>query len=331
MPPLILVLDVRRVRPLDHPQVDRVRDRGATTPVRSNSAARWESLLRPISVAIHLDDQDALGRPNLKDDPATCPGLPAGRTTARRSRSEFQSGHVRGLARQTASGRSCSGACRRSPASSGPQGTVSSRRVPVGSASARSSSSSKRRVPSRSSRSSCGTACMGAGAGCSARGSPRSRQSRAQPPLAQFSLEPCGLPRGGSWDNDNGSQFEPAIGLRSARATVGAPRSFDLVDDDCHERNRTRRASINRLTRSTIVGLIASASIVAGCSSGAASSAAGGLSGGAPGAGVAPVAPAGGGDGATGSVAPTGGQSATCNQLTLAEVQPLLDVPLQGG
>jgi hypothetical protein len=82
---------------------------------------------------------------------------------------------------------------------------------------------------------------------------------------------------------------------------------------------------MNRLTRSTIVGLIASASIVAGCSSGAASSAASGLLGGAG----ASVAPAGGGDGATGSVAPTGGQSATCNQLTLAEVQPLLDVPLK--
>lgn len=82
---------------------------------------------------------------------------------------------------------------------------------------------------------------------------------------------------------------------------------------------------MNRFTRSTIVGLIASASIVAGCSSGAAASAASGLPGGAG----ASVAPLGGGDGATGSVAPTGGQSATCNQLTLAEVQPLLDVPLK--
>ncbi len=82
---------------------------------------------------------------------------------------------------------------------------------------------------------------------------------------------------------------------------------------------------MNRFTRSTLMGLIATASIVAGCSSGAAASAATGLSGG-PGGSVAPV---GGGNGAAGSVAPTGGQSATCNQLTLAEVQPLLDVPLK--
>ncbi len=61
---------------------------------------------------------------------------------------------------------------------------------------------------------------------------------------------------------------------------------------------------MNRFTRSTIVGLIASASIVAGCSSGAAASAASGLPGGA---GVS-VAPLGGGDGATGLVAPTGGE-----------------------
>lgn len=78
---------------------------------------------------------------------------------------------------------------------------------------------------------------------------------------------------------------------------------------------------MHRFARFSSVGLIAAAFTLAACS------ASSGGTGGSPAAGSSSgvgssIAP-------DGSAVPTGGTTATCKQLTLDEVQPLLDVPLK--
>ncbi len=78
---------------------------------------------------------------------------------------------------------------------------------------------------------------------------------------------------------------------------------------------------MDRFVRVTSIGLIAASFVLAGCSGSS------GGSGGTPPAGSSSQV-----DSSTapdGSVAPTGGATASCKQLTLDQVQPLLDVPLK--
>ncbi len=73
VPPLVLVLDVGRVRPLDDAQASACWRRAGGGPVRSNSDARCESLPTPISSPLRLDDQDALGGTDVEHDPPSGP------------------------------------------------------------------------------------------------------------------------------------------------------------------------------------------------------------------------------------------------------------------
>ena len=74
---------------------------------------------------------------------------------------------------------------------------------------------------------------------------------------------------------------------------------------------------IHRFVRATPVGLIAAAFMLAGCSGGA---------GGTPAAGSSSAVTSSAAPDA--SIAPQGGTTATCKQLTFAQVQPLLDAPI---
>jgi hypothetical protein len=75
--------------------------------------------------------------------------------------------------------------------------------------------------------------------------------------------------------------------------------------------------SIHRFVRATPVGLIAAAFMLAGCSRG---------TGGTPAAGSSSAVTSSAAPG--GSIAPQGGSTATCKQLTFDQVQPLLDAPI---
>ena len=87
----------------------------------SNSDARWESLPTPISTPLSVDDEDALGRPDVEDDPSARPAPPGPLKSARTRRSGSPRGS-RAAGPRTASGRWCSGACRTCPASSSSPG-----------------------------------------------------------------------------------------------------------------------------------------------------------------------------------------------------------------
>ena len=87
VPPLVLVLDVRRVGPLDDAQPERCSGPGAGDAVRSNSEARCESLPTPISSPLRRHDQDALRGPDVEDDAPAGPAPRGSRTRARRRRS----------------------------------------------------------------------------------------------------------------------------------------------------------------------------------------------------------------------------------------------------
>jgi hypothetical protein len=74
---------------------------------------------------------------------------------------------------------------------------------------------------------------------------------------------------------------------------------------------------IHRFVRAAPVGLIAAAFMLAGCSGG---------TGGTPAAGSSSAVTSSAAPG--GSIAPQGGSTATCKQLTFDQVQPLLDAPI---
>ena len=159
VPPLVLVLDVGRVGPLD----DRAAGacwrrvgagRSGRTPRRGGSPCRRRS-----RSPLRVDDEDALGGPDVEDDPSARPSRPGARTRARRRRSGSGPGWPAGVPR-TASGRSCSGACPRSRPSSRRSGRPprTSRRRRRRRA---SDSSWNRHRPSSGSRSAWSTLCMG--------------------------------------------------------------------------------------------------------------------------------------------------------------------------
>ena len=93
VPPLVLVLDVRRVRPLDDGQPERVRSRPQVRPSGRTRTARCGVLADADLHAVELDDQDALGRADVEHDPPAGPGrrqlevalVDAGRVDARGS------------------------------------------------------------------------------------------------------------------------------------------------------------------------------------------------------------------------------------------------------
>ena len=74
VPPLILILDVRCVGPLDHAQPNRIRpgrDQRGEVELRGKVGVLAQADL----AAIDVDDEEALGRTHLEHDPATDPRL----------------------------------------------------------------------------------------------------------------------------------------------------------------------------------------------------------------------------------------------------------------
>ena len=100
VPPLVLVLDVGRVGPLHDASGAGCWRPAGRRSVMSNSEARCESLLTPISSPLSADDEHALGGADVEHDPPAGPGRRDLERRARRRRSGSTSGIVRRQARE---------------------------------------------------------------------------------------------------------------------------------------------------------------------------------------------------------------------------------------
>ena len=123
VPPLVLVLDVGRVGPLDDRQPERVRaGAGGRRSGRTRRPGASPCSI-PIWRAVELDDEHALGGPDVEDDPPARPTPAGSSNVALVDAGRVLLRDVRRRVRRTASGRSCSGAGPRCPASSRAPGT----------------------------------------------------------------------------------------------------------------------------------------------------------------------------------------------------------------